>query len=391
MTPYISRTSRWVWYNNDTLSEDGGTPTLVAADPHHPIFNGVKLTSKGEVDIYDQSIGSGTVSFAGVLEQGNGTLLAKAISGTRTMIAEWPAGKPFYAGGAQTPAGKRMLFCAGTREGSGFGRGEFNLNAEGKKLFTNAIDYMMGKLVREPWVKAWKPDPADGTRNITLPLFRWTPGETAILHDIYLGASPELTSADLVTAKNPLAMFYYTKPLTPGTKYYWRIDEVDAAGTVHTGDVWSFTTASLVAFDPRPRDGAKWIDPASVHLEWQPGQNTLSHEVYFGTDQAAVAAGNAGVFKGKQFPNTLDVGQLAANTTYYWRVDGVLADGSKRTGERVELHHPGPGRRNSRPLLRQRQPGRPARRSPRSIRRSTSTGLLQPRSGCPWTASRFAG
>ncbi|MBN1509003.1 MAG: hypothetical protein JW955_19305 [Sedimentisphaerales bacterium] len=333
MTPYISRLSRWVWYNNDTLSEDGGTPTLVAVDPHHPVFKGVNLDAKGQVDIYDQSIGSGTVSFVGVLVQGNGTLLAQAATGTRTMIAEWQPGKPFYAGGAQTPAGKRMLLCGGTREGSGFGRGEFNLNDEGKKMLANAIDYMTGKLVREPWVKAWQPDPADGAKNVALPLLKWTRGDTASYHKIYLGPTPDLTAANLLVPKYVQTQYYVAIPLDPGTKYYWRVDEVEKDGTVHTGDVWSFTTVSLAAFEPSPRDGALWVDPVGTGLSWMPGQDAISHDVYFGTDEAAVEAGTGDTAKGNHPAMMFDPGTLAEGTTYYWRVDEILWDGTKIPGK----------------------------------------------------------
>jgi hypothetical protein len=333
MTPYLSRLSRWVWYNNDTLSEDGGTPTLVAVDLHHPIFKGVNLDAKGQVDIYDQSIGSGTVSFPGVLVQGNGTLLAKANSGTRTMIAEWPAAKLFYTGGAQTPAGKRMLLCGCTREGSGFGRGEFNLNAEGKKILANAIDYMTGKLVREPWVKAWQPDPADGAKNVAVPMLKWAKGDTAIYHRIYIGTTPDLTAANLVMPKTTQTQYYPSIPIEPGTKYYWRVDEVEKSGTVYTGDVWSFTTVSLAAFEPSPRDGALWVDPVGIGLSWQPGQDAMTHDVYFGTDPAAVEAGTGDTAKGNQPAMMFEPGTLTAGTTYYWRVDEILADGTKVTGK----------------------------------------------------------
>jgi hypothetical protein len=332
LTPYVSRSSRWAWYNNDTLSEDSGTPTLAAVDPHHPLFTGINLNAQNQVDIYDQTIGSGTVSLVGVLDNGNGTLIAKTPTGTRSMIVEWQPGKPFYNGGAQTPAGKRLLLCCGTREGGGQGRGEFNMNDEGKKLLVNAIEYMIGNLVRQPWVKAWLPDPADGTLNVTMPLFRWTPGETAAFHNVYFGIAPDLAEADQVASRQPLTMYFHVPPLEPGTKYYWRVDEVDADGTVHPGDVWSFSTASLVAYEPRPRNGALWVDPAGASLTWQAGQNAIKHDVYFGTDQAAVTAGDAGVFKGNQLSPSLDVGTLTAGTTYYWRVDEIMVDGTKRTG-----------------------------------------------------------
>jgi hypothetical protein len=46
-TPCLSRNSRWLWYHNATVSEESGTPTLVAADPHHPIFKGLSLRGTG--------------------------------------------------------------------------------------------------------------------------------------------------------------------------------------------------------------------------------------------------------------------------------------------------------------------------------------------------------
>ncbi len=332
LTPYVSRNNRWIWYNNSTLSEDSGTPTLQALDPHHPLFKGINLDAKNQVDIYDQKIGSGTTSLVGVLDNGSGTLIAKTPTGTRSMIVEWQPGKPFYAGSSQTPAGKRLLLCCGTREGGGQGRGEFNMNDEGKKLLVNAIEYMIGNLVREPWVKAWQPDPADGTLNVAVPLFKWTPGETAMFHNVYFGTTAELTEADLNGSRLPIAMYFHVPPMTAGTKYYWRVDEVELDGTVHPGDVWSFSTASLTAYEPRPRDGAKWVDQAAGTLRWQAGQNAIKHDVYFGTDKDAVTQGAAGVSKGTLTAPVFDAGQLTAGTTYYWRVDEILLDGTKRTG-----------------------------------------------------------
>ncbi len=342
-TPYFSRNNRWIWYNNTTLQEDSGTPTLVAQDPHHPIFQGIDLNAQDEVEIYDQSVGSATVSLVGVLDNGNGSLIARAKTGNWTMIAEWQAGTPFYAGGAEIAAGKRMLFCGGTREGGGQGRGEFNLNEQGQKLLVNAIEYMVGNLVREPWVKAWQPDPADGTRNVTIPLLRWTPGETALFHNVYVGTSPELTEADLRSSQQPLALYYHTPGLTPGTTYYWRVDEIEADGTTHTGDVWSFSSVSLIANEPLPRDGAKWLDPSAVTLEWQPGQNALTHDVYFGTDKTAVTEGTDDTSRGNQIASAFDPGVLEQDTTYYWRVDEVMADGTKRTGAVWTFSTLGPG------------------------------------------------
>ncbi|MHC4121867.1 MAG: hypothetical protein ACYSWO_30745 [Planctomycetota bacterium] len=44
--------------------------------------------------------------------------------------------------------------------------------------------------------------------------------------------------------------------LDPGATYYWRVDEVEADGTVREGAVWSFATLPLEAHFPSPVDGA---------------------------------------------------------------------------------------------------------------------------------------
>ena len=50
----------------------------------------------------------------------------------------------------------------------------------------------------------------------------------------------------------PTNMYFHIPGLTPGAKYYWRVDEVDAAGGKITGDVWSFTVQPLEAHNPEP-------------------------------------------------------------------------------------------------------------------------------------------
>jgi len=79
--------------------------------------------------------------------------------------------------------------------------------------------------------------------------------------------------------------------------------------------------------------------PKSVTLTWTAGNDAVTHDVYFGTDQAAVAAAtqaDAGVYQGSQMlENTsLSPGPLEGGMTYYWRVDEVndAAEGSPWKG-----------------------------------------------------------
>ena len=67
-------------------------------------------------------------------------------------------------------------------------------------------------------------------------------------------------------------------------------------------------------------------------LRWKAGKNATQHEVYFGENRADVAAGAAGVAKGKMYVTSLNVGVMKNDTTYYWRVDETDATGAKIEG-----------------------------------------------------------
>jgi len=146
---------------------------------------------------------------------------------------------------------------------------------------------------------AHSPDPADGAVGVVNALLRWTSGDTALLHNVYLGTSPDLTEADLVAPNSAFNLHFHMAGLEPGTTYYWRIDEIETdMTTIHTGDVWSFTTVPVTAHSPDPGDGYKWALP-DVTLIWEPGQGAASHELYFGADADAVAGRDASVLAGE--------------------------------------------------------------------------------------------
>ena len=76
-----------------------------------------------------------------------------------------------------------------------------------------------------------------------------------------------------------------------------------------------------------PKDGQVDV-PQDIALMWSVGEKAVTHDVYFGTDEAAVAAAtpaDAGVYKGSQARenNSWTPGALDWNKTYYWRIDEV--------------------------------------------------------------------
>jgi hypothetical protein len=81
-----------------------------------------------------------------------------------------------------------------------------------------------------------------------------------------------------------------------------------------------------LASNPSPADTATGIS-ARPTLSWTPGINAVAHRIYLGTDQAAVASASpvtAGIYQGEQaFATFTPPADLAASTTYYWRIDQV--------------------------------------------------------------------
>ncbi|MEA3225971.1 MAG: PA14 domain-containing protein, partial [Planctomycetota bacterium] len=192
--------------------------------------------------------------------------------------------------------------------------------------------------------KARDPDPADGAEGISTPILIWTPGDTAVSHRVNFGPDPE---ALVQVAEQDFTVYWHPEPVDPGTRYYWRIDGVEADGTVIPGDLWSFVTLSMSAWGPSPSDGARDV-MINTQLSWKPGDSPypLTHHVFFGTDEAAVAAGTGDTDKGAQEGLTYDPGVLAGETTYYFRVNEIDVFGDEREGSvwSFKTVPPGPGK-----------------------------------------------
>ncbi|MEN6428797.1 MAG: LamG-like jellyroll fold domain-containing protein [Phycisphaerales bacterium] len=183
-------------------------------------------------------------------------------------------------------------------------------------------------------LQARSPEPADGAVDWTDPMFKWAPGDTTTICEVYVGTSPELTEANFM-GQWP-NMYYHLGTLEPGVTYYWRVDGVEADGDKVTGKVWSFTVQPLTAHAPSPQNGA--LLPGSeppAALSWTAGQAAVSHDVYFSTDQALVAAGDASVAVSLAQAETtfaIDAASLLPLTTYYWKVDELDAAGVLQAG-----------------------------------------------------------
>ena len=169
---------------------------------------------------------------------------------------------------------------------------------------------------------AYFPDPADGAESVDVDVqLNWTAGFGAKLHTVYFGESfDEVDNASGGSSQGTLN--YTPGALEMAKTYYWRVDEFDVI-EMHKSDVWSFITQGAVG-SPSPAKGVVDVKQTQI-LSWSPGVYGASHEVYLGIDKDAVknADTTSPEYKGSGTlgSESYDAGNLAWNTTYYWRID----------------------------------------------------------------------
>jgi hypothetical protein len=176
--------------------------------------------------------------------------------------------------------------------------------------------------------KASAPAPADGAiYEDTWATMTWTAGHDSVSHDVYMSenladvenSAPEAFHGNLDTTYFVVGFTTFPFPdgLVSGTTYYWRVDEIEADGTKHQGDIWNYTVPPVTAWKPSPPDGGQYVG-LDADLSWMPGWGAKLHTVYFGDnfDDVNSATGNS-----DQIDTSYALDPLELNKTYYWRVD----------------------------------------------------------------------
>ncbi len=182
-------------------------------------------------------------------------------------------------------------------------------------------------------LNAYSPTPTDGAyHEDTWANLVWAPGDTAASHDVYFGDNfndVNVGAEGTFQGNQAHSSFVVGFPgfllpdgLVSGKTYYWRIDEVEADGTMtDKGAVWSFTIPPKIAYEPTPADGAEFVD-LNVDLSWMPGVGAKLHTVYFGDNFDDVNNATGGI---PQAAIIYALDTLEPDKTYFWRVDELDA------------------------------------------------------------------
>ena len=99
-------------------------------------------------------------------------------------------------------------------------------------------------------------DPSNGVVDVKqTQIITWLPSVFAASHEVYFGTDKDaVKNADTGSPEYKGTRDLGAETYDPGklewdNTYYWRVDEVEAGGTIHKGNVWSFTTANFLIVD----------------------------------------------------------------------------------------------------------------------------------------------
>ncbi len=112
----------------------------------------------------------------------------------------------------------------------------------------------------------------------------------------------------------------------------FEVDRPSAPGATAVTPVPADGDEHVFANNDTPTAGSE--GRGSTTLSFTPAASAVSHDIYFGTDRAAVTAATRGspLFRGNQTGTSYAVANLSSALTYYWRVDEITAAGNTLTG-----------------------------------------------------------
>jgi len=144
--------------------------------------------------------------------------------------------------------------------------------------------------------------------------------------------TPNAESNSLKLGRHAAAAAQYFTGTVDEARVYNRALTADEIQQAMRGD-------TSVAWNPSPGNGEILGISQALPLSWLPGDNAAQHDVYFGTDKAALgdadASGAAGIYRGRQTATTYNPqeGVEWGGGPYYWRVDEYNTDGTISTGK----------------------------------------------------------
>ncbi|MHC4396410.1 MAG: LamG-like jellyroll fold domain-containing protein [Planctomycetota bacterium] len=156
------------------------------------------------------------------------------------------------------------------------------------RIYNYALSQIEIEALYDILPNATRPSPSNGSSVSAAKKLKlsWQPGVSAVKHKVYFGTK----SDELLPVGEVTDLSYDELPkLEKSTTYYWRIDEVQADGSVTIGDVWSFSRGKLVGWWKLDEaEGRKVSDSSGnnndgtlVGASWAPNSGKIEGAVSF--------------------------------------------------------------------------------------------------------------
>jgi hypothetical protein len=166
--------------------------------------------------------------------------------------------------------------------------------------------------------------PADGTTTTdTTPELSWGAVDGAASYEVQV-ADTEAGVASATATESAGTTFTPTTALTNNATHYWRVRAVDADGQA---TAWSGTNGLTVSWGSitgmSPADG-ETVSDTTPELSWDAVDGAAKYEVQIADSEAGVSDATAVEVSEAEYTPT---DALTNNTTHWWRVRAVDADG----------------------------------------------------------------
>jgi hypothetical protein len=146
----------------------------------------------------------------------------------------------------------------------------------------------------------------------------WIDGEV-VFYDMLAswGVSEVKGFVELEVGKHEIVVEYFDVGYNAQIELLWSTESMP----LQTVPIQALS-APPKASSPRPMDGAVDVAVEDLTLMWSGGHKAAKHQVYFGLDRDAVAAGDSSVDMG-QVDQSRFTPQAERSKIYYWRIDEV--------------------------------------------------------------------
>ncbi len=169
--------------------------------------------------------------------------------------------------------------------------------------------------------------PANGATGVsTNPTLSWNPSTGAASYQLQVSANSAF-SALVVNQTGITATSYTISGLANSTTYFWRVSATNAGGTSSFSNTFSFTTIVAAPSAPTlsfPANGAT-NQPTTLTLSWSTVTGATTYRLQVSTNSTFTPLV---VDDSTLTTSSRQIGPLANNTVYYWRVNARNAGGT---------------------------------------------------------------